>query len=170
MVDLSVALDMMVIRLVRVRSGGELGRSRRAVWNTGIGPAPMASSAPAHVGRCGTWDEIQIRLLDLCRKASVATNVSADDRAHAAARVAKIEAGIKAQAKLRREPGYERHIAYVASGRPDYGPAVCGWDGAANGMVEYDDLDRPGVMERRAAILARPDVHALIAEGEPYHG
>ena len=117
-----------------------------------------------------TWDEIQIRLLDLCRKASVATNIPPDERAHAAARVAKIEAGIKAQAKLRREPGYERHIAYVASGRPDYVPAVCGWDGVGNGMVEYGDLDRPEVMRRRAAILARPDVHALIAEGEAYYG
>ncbi len=78
--------------------------------------------------------------------------------------VEEIEAGIRAQAAMRRRPEYAKHIARVQGARATYVPSVCGREGRANSGLEYEDLHRPKIMERRAAIFARPDVQALIDE------
>jgi hypothetical protein len=113
---------------------------------------------------CMTSDEIKIRILDLSRVIAADDTASAESRAFAAAQVALIEGGIKAQARDRREPSYAKHLAYMQGNRPYYVPAICGGeDGKSNSMAEYHDLFKPEIMERRAALLARPDVQALIA-------
>lgn len=112
-----------------------------------------------------TLDELQIRMLDVCQGMLADNAADPDfDRAHVADLINEIETGIRAQAAMRRQPDYARHLAWVQGKRPIYVPAVCGRDGKANGMNEYADLFRPNIMERRAAIFARPDVQALIDE------
>ena len=108
-------------------------------------------------------DELALRLLDVCRSIAADDTATAAERAASAGRVATIEAGIKAQAALRHSPGYDKHLAWVQGQRPNYVPAVfADMDGRANGMLEYGDLHRPNIMERRGAILARPDIRSLI--------
>jgi hypothetical protein len=52
-----------------------------------------------------------------------------------------------------RKPNYARDLAYVQGKRDVYVPAVCGCEGKANGQSEYEDLYRPNIMARRAAIF-----------------
>jgi hypothetical protein len=114
-----------------------------------------------------TMDEIQIRIWDICREGM--SRLSGDPLPselesfeYMAGLVAEIETGIRAQAELRRQPDYARHLAYAQGKRDVYVPAVCGCDGKANGYNEHEDLHRPNIMARRAEILARPDVQALV--------
>jgi hypothetical protein len=110
-----------------------------------------------------TGDELSMRLWDVSRKLLASERLSEPDRSIISVEVGKIEAGIVAQARMRAEPSYARHLAIVQGSRPYYVPAICGLDGMANSMTEYHDLHTPDIMERRAAIFARPDVQALIA-------
>ena len=112
-----------------------------------------------------TRDELYMRLLALSRRIVVDPSTPAAPREEAARYIAEIEGGIRRQALARCRPSYGRHLAQVAGGRfPDYVPCVCGDPTVDPGMLEYHDLDKPRVMERRAAILARPDIQALLAE------
>lgn len=112
-----------------------------------------------------TRDELYMRLLDLSRSVVADPSTPAPAREEAERCIAEIEGGIRRQALARRAPGYKRHLAQIAGTRfPDYVPCVCGDPTVEAGMLEYHDLDKPRVMERRAAILARPDVQAVLAE------
>ena len=123
-----------------------------------------AASDPSGTGLAHlTDDEFTMYFLDVSRLIAADDTATAERRAAAAERVASIEAGIKAQAALRRSPGYDKHLAWVQGKLPSYTPAVfADMDGRANGMLEYADMARPRIMQRRAAILARPDIRAII--------
>ena len=111
-----------------------------------------------------TDDEVSIRLLDTARAFLACDDAPVEYPelcAQAAATVAELEAGIVATAAHQCTPGYDKHIAWVQGDRADlrpYVPAVFG--------SEYDGLDRTRIMERRAALRARPDVQALIEQGK----
>ena len=110
-----------------------------------------------------TDDEVSIRLLDTARAflACDAAPVEYPELcAQAALTVAELEASIVAMAAHQCTPGYDKHIAWVQGDRADLRPYVLAVFGS-----EYDGLDRTRIMERRAALRARPDVQALIAQG-----
>lgn len=112
-----------------------------------------------------TDDELKMEILDCSRSIAANPSAPAEVREQAAQHVAESEDGIRRQALARREPSYSEHLAKVAGSRfPDYVPCVCGDLTANPGSLEYQDLNKPQIMERRAAILARPDVQALLAE------
>lgn len=130
---------------------------RLAKLEAGIDPSGMGFH---HM----TDDELQMRLLDVSREILAGDDATLEERALATSSVARVEASIRAQAVQRRTPGYAKHLARVQGTRASYVPAVCDVYGNGNGMAEYGDLHRPRIMERRAAILARPDVQALLAD------
>lgn len=112
-----------------------------------------------------TDDELEMELLDLSRAIAADPAMPAEDRERTAQQAADIEDGIRRQALARREPGYAERMAQVAGTRfPDYVPCICRDLMGNPGSLEYHDLDKPQIMERRAAILARPDVQALLAD------
>jgi hypothetical protein len=111
-----------------------------------------------------TSDELQIRILDVCRAMIERGGETPEVMGGLSSRVDEIERGIRAQAAMRRQPDDAKHLAWVQGKRATYVPAVCGHSGEANSMNEYDDLHRPSIMERRLAILARPDLQALVDE------
>ena len=123
-----------------------------------------AATDPSRTGLAHlTDDEIAVHLLDASRLIAADETATLEERAAAAGRVVTVEVGVRAQAALRRSPGYDAHLAHVARGRSDYVPAIfADMDGRANGMLEYSDLHRPNIMQRRAAILARPDIRAIV--------
>jgi len=131
--------------------------------------AVMLPPAGADAIRALPRDELQVRIMDLSRKMAADPDYPQADRDEAAARVARIEDGIRHQARAHLEPVYAKHLAYVSGGRPGYVPAVCaichdhGFVDA--GRAEYEDLHKPRIMARRAALRARPDIARLIAEG-----
>ncbi len=111
-----------------------------------------------------TDDELKMELLDCSRSIAADLAAPAELREQMTQQVAEIEDGIRRQALACREPGYAEHLAQVAGTRfPDYVPCICGDLTGNPGSLEYRDLDKPQIMERRAAILARPDVQALLA-------
>lgn len=112
-----------------------------------------------------TTDELLMAIWDVARAALATDTITPERRAELTRTVEGIEVGIRSQAALRAQPDYARHLEYVRGKRETYVPAVCGFDGQGNGMREYDGLHEPNIMARRAAILARPDVQALIADG-----
>lgn len=73
-------------------------------------------------------------------------------------------AGIRKLAALRTHPDYQAALTVLAAEFPGFVPAVTG-RGNPNGSCELRDLGRPGLFERRATYLARPDIQALIEEG-----
>lgn len=117
-----------------------------------------------------TWDELEVRVMDLSRKVAADPCHDQAVREEAAARVERIEDGIRYQASALRRPGYAAHLACVSRGRDGYVPAVCAMEAGhgafcSSGMMEFGGLDRPRIMERRAALRARPDIALLIEEG-----
>lgn len=115
-----------------------------------------------------TSDEVTMELLDLSRALGADPAIPIEERERMTQQAADIEDGIQRQALARREPGYAEYLAQVAGTRfPDYVPCICGdlmgYPGSNPRSLEYCDLDKPRIMERRAAILARPDVQALLA-------
>lgn len=132
--------------------------------------AAMLPPGGARAIRALTWDEMQVRLMELSLKLANDPSFPQADRDEAAARVAEIEEGIRHQARAHLQPDHARHLAYVAGDRGDYVPAVSGdhiGDGvfADAGWAEYEDLHKSRIMARRAALRARPDIARLIAEG-----
>jgi hypothetical protein len=113
-----------------------------------------------------TRDELSILSWQLARATQTCPGVREHERDKSRRRAEEIEADIIAQAAKVASPDYARHLERVRGcwkarrGRDDYVPAVTG---AQNGMGEYDGLDFPDVMQRRAALRARPDIQQLIA-------
>ena len=108
-----------------------------------------------------TDDELNVALLD-AGHAVLANPELASMHEQTGAAVREIEDAIRAHARRVRSPDYARHLEWVSIGYADYVPSLCG--------DEYDGLRHPKIMKRRAALRARADVRALIAEGESYHG
>lgn len=128
----------------------------------------MLPPTGADAVRAMTSDEMEVRIMDLSRKLAADPNYSQADRDEAAAQVARIEEGIRHQARAHLELGYTKHLAWVATATGhdgDYVPAVYGDIHVCSGMVEYCDLDKPRIMARRAALRAQPDIARLIEEG-----
>ena len=124
-----------------------------------------------------TKDERNIEDWELARMVAEHAEMPAELREKCKRLADEIEADILAQAAQIARPGYARHLDWCRSmwrkrtGKDDYVPALTG---AMNGMGEYEDWDAPNVMQRRAALRARPDIQRLIgathaAGAEPAH-
>ena len=111
-----------------------------------------------------TFDELNVALLDCHRSIALAPEATAQQKTDAAASARAIESDIVAMAAKQRRPSYAVHLDYV--GRElkargvEYVPALTRAD---CGMAEYDGWDAPDLMQRRAALRARPDIAELLA-------
>ncbi len=112
-----------------------------------------------------TNDELSVTLLDTLRQIVADTELGPDERAAAAVKVAKTEADARWQAALARHPAYAAALNRVRELIPGFVPAIFGQAGCENGWVEVADLEKPQVMERRAALRSRPDIQSLIEAG-----
>lgn len=119
-----------------------------------------------------TDDELQVALLDAARTIADNPEHPEQERDAALLHVVEVEASIRHQAGQLRDPAYAAHLEWVRGKRwsaEEYVPALCATaidgGGFVSSIVEYADLHRPRVKQRRAALRARPDIAVLIAEG-----
>lgn len=105
----------------------------------------------AHAATCYgslTADELNVRLLEQ----------SPDEKL-----VSEIVADIRETAQKQTGAAYEHHLEWIRAmwrkrtGRNDYQPGLTG-----GGMGEYQDWDKPNVMQRRAALRLNPRVKAIL--------
>ncbi len=112
-----------------------------------------------------TNDELSAILLDVLRHSAADAELGQDERAAVAAELARVEADARWQAALARHPAYAAALDRMRDLIPDFVPAIFGSVGCENGWVEVADLEKPRVMDRRAALRSRPDIQELIEAG-----
>jgi hypothetical protein len=108
-----------------------------------------------------TWDELHILDWMLARAALTKPNLGKRERDKHRQDVESVETDIIAQAERIGSADYARHLAWCRkmwlgrTGQDDYVCAVTG--------SEYDGWEYTDIMQRRAALRARPDVQQVIA-------
>ncbi len=112
-----------------------------------------------------TDDELSIEILDLARCIAADPEAPADLREDCRRKVVEIEDGIRWQAALGKHPIYAATLERLNKLMLNFVPAIAGHVGRGGSSVEVQDLAKPGVMERRAALRSRCDIKALIAVG-----
>jgi hypothetical protein len=66
---------------------------------------------------------------------------------------------------LARLPAYAAALDRLCQQIPGFVPAIFGEAGSKDAKAEIRDLDKPGVMKRRACLRIRPDIRDLIEAG-----
>jgi hypothetical protein len=116
-----------------------------------------------------TWDELKVLCLEVTREILASDeSLEPEERERCERSIAEIEADLMRLARKQVSAEYAQHLDYCRSlwakrGGNKYEPALTAGDG---GMGEYQDWDKPRVMERRKALRSHPIVQELIGQVE----